>query len=52
MVIELTPPLPTAIKAELAKLQPAIPWAHHFDLHGVETVTREENEQFYKKAQA
>lgn len=41
-----------AIRSELAKLQPEIPWAHHFDLHGVETITREQHEQFYKKAMA
>jgi 2-polyprenyl-3-methyl-5-hydroxy-6-metoxy-1,4-benzoquinol methylase len=40
------------IKAALANLQPSIPWAHHFNLHGVETITREYNEQFYNKAQA
>ena len=40
------------IRSELSRLQPEIPWAHHFDLHGVETIDRETNEQFYKKAQA
>ncbi len=41
-----------AIRDRLSRLEPAIPWAHHFDLLGVETITREQNEQFYKKAQA
>lgn len=41
---------PEAIRAGLARLQPATPWAHHFDLgNGIETVSPEVG-QFYRKA--
>lgn len=41
---------PDAIRAGLSRLQPATPWAHHFDLgNGIETVSPEVG-QFYRKA--
>ncbi|MGB3299859.1 MAG: class I SAM-dependent methyltransferase [Phormidesmis sp.] len=41
---------PETIRQALARLEPSIPWSHHFDLgHGIETVSPEE-EKFYNKA--
>jgi hypothetical protein len=38
------------LRAELRRLDPTVPWAHHFALgHGIETITPE-NRQFYDKA--
>src|SRR5689334_10461051 len=38
------------IRAGLEKLEPAVNWAHHFDLgHGIETVSPEAG-HFYRKA--
>ncbi|MFN9499534.1 MAG: class I SAM-dependent methyltransferase [Erythrobacteraceae bacterium] len=40
------------IREELGKLDPGTPWTHHFDLCGVETITPDMDEKFYKKSMA
>jgi hypothetical protein len=38
------------VLAELDGLDRSIPWTHHFDLGGVETITEAEDPKFYRKA--
>lgn len=38
------------IRRGLEELGRGIPWAHHLDLHGIETISREQDEKFYNKA--
>jgi hypothetical protein len=38
------------IRAALARLDPATPWTHHFNIQGVETISAATNEKFYKKS--
>lgn len=38
------------VRASLAELDQGIPWAHHFNLCGVDTISAEQNEQFYRKS--
>lgn len=38
------------IRRELEVLSHGIPWAHHLDLNGVETISKEQDEKFYNKA--
>jgi SAM-dependent methyltransferase len=40
----------TEIRRWLDELRPDIPWAHYFNLAGVETITKEQDEKFYEKA--
>jgi len=40
------------IRRKLDQLSPEIPWTHHFNLNGVETITPEQDEKFYKKSTA
>jgi hypothetical protein len=40
------------VRTALDKLNPEIPWTHHFELAGVETITAEQDEKFYKKSSA
>ena len=38
------------ISAELAQLDQGIPWTHHFDLGGIETISAERDAKFYRKS--
>jgi len=38
------------VKSRLQELQPEIPWAHHYNLAGVDTISEAADEKFYKKA--
>jgi SAM-dependent methyltransferase len=38
------------VRASLAELDQGIPWTHHFNLCGVDTISAERNEQFYRKS--
>lgn len=40
------------VRKTLSDLDPATPWTHHFELAGIETITREIDEKFYKKSMA
>lgn len=41
---------PADIRAGYSKLQPDIPWTHHFDLGEFETISPERDDKFYRKA--
>lgn len=43
---------PDEVREALRNLRPDIPWTHHFTIAGVETITREQDEKFYKKSTA
>lgn len=38
------------VREHLAKLDPSVPWTHHFEISGVETITPDIDEKFYKKS--
>jgi len=40
------------VRQGLAALSPEVPWTHHFDISGVETITPDIDEKFYKKSTA
>jgi len=38
------------VRERLAALDPSVPWTHHFEIAGVETITPDIDEKFYKKS--
>jgi 2-polyprenyl-3-methyl-5-hydroxy-6-metoxy-1,4-benzoquinol methylase len=38
------------VQKRLAVLDPSVPWTHHFEIAGVETITPDIDEKFYKKS--
>jgi len=40
------------VRKALSELDPATPWTHHFELAGVETISPDIDEKFYKKSMA
>ena len=41
---------PEVFRSRLEALDHGIPWTHHFEIDGVETITKERDEKFYRKS--